>query len=164
MVEALKARRKKYPSTRWIFLSKEGKPDNHLLRKLKKIALRAGLNCGQCRTKVTVGKYDHKKEVEVSCATHPVCEHFYLHRFRETCATRWQEHGIPLRTVQAWLGHKNLETTQSYLGVTDSKKLRPQIDNTRSETDHTAGNFCVPSLVPPSLVSSVVMQGKESAV
>ena len=128
LVEALKARRKKYPSTRWIFLSKEGKPDNHLLRKLKKIALRAGLNCGQCRTKVTVGKYDHKKEVEVSCATHPVCEHFYLHRFRETCATRWQKHGIPLRTVQAWLGHKNLETTQSYLGVTDSKKLRPQID------------------------------------
>ena len=43
-------------------------------------------------------------------------------------ATRWQEHGIPLRTVQAWLGHKNLETTQRYLGVTDSGKLRGQID------------------------------------
>jgi hypothetical protein len=28
----------------------------------------------------------------VSCKTHPVYEHFYLHRFRKTCATRWQEH------------------------------------------------------------------------
>jgi integrase len=43
-------------------------------------------------------------------------------------ATRWQGHQIPLRTVQAWLGHKNLETTQRYLGVTDSGKLRGQID------------------------------------
>ena len=32
------------------------------------------------------------------------------------------------RTVQAWLGHKNLETTQKYLGVTGSGKLRGQID------------------------------------
>jgi len=128
LVEALKERKKKHSDTRWVFLNKEGRPDNHFLRKLKKIALRAGLNCGQCRTTLTVGKYNGKKSVEVSCKTHPVCEHFYLHRFRKTCATRWQEHGIPLRTVQAWLGHKNLETTQRYLGVTDSKKLRPQID------------------------------------
>jgi integrase/recombinase XerD len=128
LVEALKARRKKNPEARWIFVNEEGRPDNHFLRKLKKIALRAGLNCGQCRTTMTVGKYNHKKEIEVSCKTHPVCEHIYLHRFRKTCATRWQEHGIPLRTVQAWLGHKNLETTQRYLGVTDSKKLRSQID------------------------------------
>jgi integrase/recombinase XerD len=111
-----------------VFLNKEGKPDNHFLRKLKRIALHAGLNCGQCRTTMTVGKGKHKKEVGVSCKRHSVCEHIYLHRFRKTCATRWQEHGIPLRTVQAWLGHKNLETTQRYLGVTDSKKLRPQID------------------------------------
>jgi hypothetical protein len=31
-------------------------------------------------------------------------------------------------TAHAWLGHKNLETTQRYLGVTDSGKLRSQID------------------------------------
>ena len=30
-----------------------------------------------------------------------------------------------LRTMQAWLGHENLETTQRYLGVTASGKLRP---------------------------------------
>ena len=111
LVALLKSRRKNHPNDRWVFLNKDGKPDNHFLRKLKKIALHAGLNCGECRTTLTVGKYDHEKEVEVSCKTHPVCEHIYLHRFRKTCATRWQEHGIPLRTVQACLGHKNLETT-----------------------------------------------------
>jgi len=128
LVEALKARRKAHPHDRWIFLNEEGRPDNHFLRKLKRIALRAGLNCGQCKAGITFGKYDRKKQSEVTCKTHPVCEHFYLHRFRKTCATRWQEHGIPLRTVQAWLGHKNLETTQRYLGVTDTGRLRPQID------------------------------------
>ena len=128
LVEALRARRKKNPQARWVFVNQEGRPDNHFLRKLKRIALHAGLNCGQCRTTITMGKYDHKKLSEVTCRTHPVCEHIYLHRFRKTCATRWQEHGIPLRTVQAWLGHKDLETTQNYLGVTDSGKLRGQID------------------------------------
>ena len=128
LVDTLKARRKAHPTDRWIFMNKDGNPDNHFIRKLKRLALHAGLNCGQCKTTRIIGKYDRKKLVEVSCKTHPVCEHIYLHRFRKTCATRWQEHGIPLRTVQAWLGHKNLETTQRYLGVTDSGKLRPQID------------------------------------
>jgi len=86
------------------------------------------LNCGQCKTSVTLGKYDRKRQTEVTCKTQPVCEHIYLHRFRKTCATRWQEHGIPLRTIQVWLGHKHLETTQGYLGVTDISKLRGQID------------------------------------
>jgi integrase/recombinase XerD len=102
--------------------------DNHFLRKLKRIALRAGLNCGQCKTTINKGSYEHKRPVEVTCATDPVCEHWYLHRLRKTCATRWQENGIPVRTIQAWLGHKNLETTMLYLGVTDSDKLRGQID------------------------------------
>jgi len=33
-----------------------------------------------------------------------------------------------VRTIQAWLGHKNLETTMIYLGVTDSGKLRSNIN------------------------------------
>jgi integrase len=128
LVNALKARRKTHPTDRWLFVNERGEPDNHFLRKLKRIALHAGLNCGECRTTITLGKYDRKKQTEVTCKTQPVCEHIYLHRFRKTCATRWQEHGIPLRTIQDWLGHKNLETTQRYLGVTDSGKLRGQID------------------------------------
>ena len=38
------------------------------------------------------------------------------------------EHGVPIRTIQAYLGHKSLETTMLYLGVTDSSKLRSEIN------------------------------------
>ena len=78
---------------------------------------------------VTKGKYDRKCKVEVTCKTDPVCEPIYLHRLRKACATRWQEHGVPIRTIQAWLGHKNLETTMLYLGVNDTEKLGIQVDS-----------------------------------
>jgi site-specific recombinase XerD len=39
-----------------------------------------------------------------------------------------QKTGIPIRTIQNWLGHKSLETTMIYLGVTDSEKLRSNIN------------------------------------
>jgi integrase/recombinase XerD len=128
LIRELKERRDKHPHQRFIFLSKQGKPDNHFLRKLKKIALRAGLNCGQCKTTLTVGEYNGKKQVEVSCKTHPVCEHYILHRFRKTCATRWLQSGATFRDIQLLLGHKSLATTQKYLGATVSEKLRPIID------------------------------------
>ncbi len=119
LVELLKARKqntKNPPHPRWIFVNEEGRPDNHFLRKMKRIALHAGLNCGQCVTTVTKGKYDGKHEVEVTCETDPVCEHWYLHRMRKTCATRWMTAGVPIRNIQKWLGHKSLETTEKYLG------------------------------------------------
>jgi len=128
LIALLRARHKKAPHERWLFINEEGRPDNHFLRKLKRIAKRAGLNCGQCRTVITEGRYEKRKKVEVSCKDRPVCEHFYLHRFRKTCATRWHEAGIPIRTIQNWLGHKSLETTMIYLGVTDSEKLRSNIN------------------------------------
>ena len=128
LVALLKARRKKPAHDRWIFVNEEGRPDNHFLRKLKSIAKRAGLNCGQCRTTITEGRYDKKKRIEVSCKDRPVCEHFYLHRFRKTCATRWHEASIPVRTIQYWLGHKNLETTMLYLGITSNEALRSHIN------------------------------------
>jgi integrase/recombinase XerD len=128
LLTMLREAKKKPTHPGWIFVNDDGRPDNHLLRKLKRIALRAGLNCGHCKSIVTKGKGDNKREVEVSCKTDPVCEHWYLHRLRKTCATRWQENGIPVRTIQTWLAHKNLETTMLYLGVTDVEKLRGEID------------------------------------
>jgi integrase len=128
LVASLKARRKKMPGERWVFVNEAGLPDNHFLRKLKRIALRAGINCGQCKTTVTKGKYNSKKLVEVTCATDPVCEHVYLHRLRKTCATRWSEAEIPIRKIQYWLGHKSLETTQLYLGTGDSEKDQSKVD------------------------------------
>lgn len=129
LVKMLKTRREKMSNSRWVFMNEKGDgPTNHFLRKIKKIALRAGINCGHCKTTIVKGKYKWRKPVTVTCKTDPVCEHIYLHRFRKTCATRWMDAGIPIRSIQEWLGHKDLEVTATYLGVGNSAKMRPQIN------------------------------------
>jgi integrase len=70
-----------------------------------------------------------KRDVKKSCLTHPVCEKHYLHRLRKTRATFWHdEQHVSSRTIQYWLGHKNLETTEKYLGITPTAKLRAEIN------------------------------------
>jgi len=128
LVDALRERYKKRPHDRWIFVSESGKPEGHFLRKLKTLALRAGLNCGRCRTILSKGSYDHKATAQVTCKTNNICEQWKLHRFRKTRATRWMENGIPIRNIQKWLGHRSLETTMVYLGLTGVEELRSKID------------------------------------
>lgn len=128
LVNLLRERRKANPNARWIFVNEDGRPDNHFLRKLKRIALRAGVNCGHCKTSVTKGKYHTKKTVQVTCKTDPVCEHIFLHRLRKTCASNWERAGVPIRTIQYMLGHKSLETTMKYLGITGMDQIGDKID------------------------------------
>jgi integrase/recombinase XerD len=122
-------KRSKNNNRRWIFANDGDQPETHFLRKFKAIALRAGLNCGRCRTTLV----KDGKPVEVSCRTQPVCEQWYLHRLRKTAATRWSEISIPVRSIQVWLGHKSLEVTQKYLGDIGVKALRKQIDQAHGD-------------------------------
>jgi integrase len=78
-------------------------PNAHLLEMGKKIALRAGLNCGSCETK------------KGRCATRPCCAGFFLHKWRHTFATKLLQSGVDIRSLQLLLGHKNLSTTERYL-------------------------------------------------
>jgi integrase/recombinase XerD len=127
LVEVLKQRKKHAPYPRWIFANGGGKPEGHFLEKLKRIALRAKSNCGNCTAPWTEGRYPTRK-ITVTCKTHPVCQHHYLHRLRKTCASNWEASGIPVRTIQYMLGHKSLETTQKYLGITNLDSLTDKID------------------------------------
>lgn len=129
LIDLLKERRKNHPDVRWIFAGESDAPGNHFLRRLKQIAKRAGINCGQCKTTISKWKRGKKHMINVSCKTGPHCDKIYLHRFRKTAATRWMESGVPIRTVQHYLGHKNLEVTARYLGVTNSEELRDRINN-----------------------------------
>lgn len=113
LIELLIARRKKYPHNRLIFASDDGKANGHFLRTVKKLALRAGMNCGCCYSKG--GK---------CCATHPVCAQIGLHRFRKTFATMHHQAGVPVDTIRRWLRHSDLATTQAYLAGSDDKSLR----------------------------------------
>jgi integrase len=94
-----------------LIFGKDGKPDGHLLRRLKTVAWKNGLNCGKCK-----GTVDGK---EVSCADAPVCEKWILHRFRKNFATDRHQAGASARQIQKWLGHSSLETTLRYLAVGD---------------------------------------------
>ena len=51
-------------------------------------------------------------------------EHFTMHSFRATFATRCIENGMDFKTLQELLGHKNFNLTMSLYGhaLTDTKK------------------------------------------
>lgn len=76
----------------YVFPAARGGREQHLLRRLKRVAKRAG----------------------VEGAT--------LHRFRHTYATRLLEQGVDVVTVQRLLGHSDLETTQRYLNPDVERK------------------------------------------
>ena len=94
-----------------LIFGKHGQPDGHLIRRLKMVAFKGGLNCGKCQG-IQNGK-------PVSCADAPCCEHWILHRFRKNFATDRHENGASARQIQKWLGHSSLETTLRYLATMD---------------------------------------------
>lgn len=124
LLNALEARKQANPRNRFIFPAKNGQPDGHMLRTLKKVALRAGLNCGHCENKS--GE---------SCSKRPVCGNVTLHSFRRTFATMHFESGVRAHTLQRWLGHSDLETTLRYLAVADvrSEAVRTKVESTFGE-------------------------------
>jgi integrase len=130
MLRELKKRSENPAHPRWIFINGDNNPESHFLDKFKRIALKAGVNCGHCRASRNIGP--KKTATEVTCKTHPVCEKMYLHRLRKTTATAWHESHVPVRTIQGWLGHSSLEITQMYLGETPSHELRREVNATRS--------------------------------
>jgi integrase/recombinase XerD len=85
-----------------VFSTESGRPDTHMLRALKRDATRVGLNA-------------HR---------------FRLHKFRSTFATMHLAAGVDLRTVQAWLGHTNLESTIRYLKPARSAAMREKVNAT----------------------------------
>jgi integrase/recombinase XerD len=51
-----------------------------------------------------------------------------LHKFRATFATKWLWANVDLRTVQLWLGHKDLESTMRYLKPSRSQQTRDKVN------------------------------------
>jgi integrase/recombinase XerD len=117
LVEILRARRKRYPTGRLIFPGPNEKPHGHLLRTIKELGLRAGVNCGYCINKQGL-----------SCSTHPVCREVILHKLRKTYASKLSREGVPVRTIQRWLRHSDLSTTLAYLADEDDDGLRGMVN------------------------------------
>jgi integrase/recombinase XerD len=109
--------RKGAQSSQLVFPNSRGNPDSENDMIVKKVAERARLNCGQCETK-------HGNR----CASGPHCQHFFLHKFRQTFATEHLRHGIDIRTLQAWLGHRDIKSTMVYLKGVQSKDALARVN------------------------------------
>jgi integrase/recombinase XerD len=55
---------------------------------------------------------------------------FWLHKFRATFATMHLQAGVDLRTMQSWMGHKDLESTMRYLKPARGKSVREKVNAT----------------------------------
>jgi integrase len=103
-----------------LFPTSGGKPDKKFENKLKRIAHRAGLNCGHCES-----RYGNK------CAEGPHCGKWFLHKFRHTFATASLESGVSIRTLQEWLGHSDLASTMVYLKFVGRKDIHKLLDSSQ---------------------------------
>jgi integrase/recombinase XerD len=110
LIDALKTYVVMVPQRRLIFVNTEGNAEGHFLYKCKQIAFEAGLNCGYCVNKKLL-----------SCASHPVCSKWSLHKFRRTYATLNLLAGMPITVLQNYIGHSDLETLNRYLAHVSAK-------------------------------------------
>ena len=122
---ALIAALKKYKGTKkllpdaLVFPNEKGRPDKRHEFKLKRVAFHAKMNCGQC-----VSKHGNK------CSEGPYCSKFFLHKFRHTFATRnLQDHVCDIKTLQNWMGHKDLASTMVYLKAVRNKDVIARVNS-----------------------------------
>ena len=101
-----------------LFPTAGGLPNYHFLDLCKKIAFRAELNCGNC------------EKGDRSCADSACCDSWYLHKFRSTFATMHLQAGVDIRTVQQWMGHKDIASTMRYLKPARGKGILEKVNTT----------------------------------
>jgi integrase len=113
LIEDLKKWRTKHPSSTLVLPTKNAKPNTKLLRQLKRLAKRAGLNCDVCR----------------GCkSTNKECQRWTLHKFRRSFCTGLLRAGVDLETVREYAGHSDLETTMRYLAPATSKETQATVN------------------------------------
>jgi integrase len=114
LLQELEQWKKLHPKQELILATKKGNPNRKLLRMLKRLAKAAELNCGHCD-----GCKSRNRE----------CQEFELHKLRRTFITGALRAGFDLRTVQAWAGHKDIESTMRYLRPAAAKDIQEKLNN-----------------------------------
>lgn len=103
----------KKTDNRLVFGTKQGKPNTKMLRTLKRLVHRAGLNCKVCR----------------ACRERNECELWFLHKFRATYATKLLRSGLDIKSVQVLLGHADMESTLRYLRAAEGKEMQAAVNS-----------------------------------
>ena len=108
-----------------LFPSSSGWPDGAMLEKLKAVAWRGKLNCSHCDN-------THKLKggsVKINrCSSGPYCGRWFLHKFRHTYATRHLQDGIDIRTLQQWMGHRDIASTMVYLKGVRNRDIQARLN------------------------------------
>ena len=113
LLKEIKARRAAHPNDRLVLPTVKGKPDTKMLRTLKRLAKRDGLNCGHCK----------------GCASDlQECGYWTLHRFRRSYLTTLLRNRVDIRTAQAFAGHADLASTMRYLAPASADETRAAIE------------------------------------
>jgi integrase len=95
-----------------------------MLEKLKALAFRAKLNCRHCSVS---HKLENGSIRTNRCSDGPYCSRWFLHKFRHTFATRNLQDGIDIRTLQQWMGHRDIASTMVYLKGVRNKDIQARI-------------------------------------
>ena len=104
LIDELRQRRQAHSTHIYVL----GHTRTNLLDSLKRIAFKAGLNCGQCTTKT-----GH------SCADQPVCHKFTVQKLRRSYITHLHEGGTSINTLRTLLGHTSAAPVMRYLAHPD---------------------------------------------
>lgn len=153
LLEKLRRYREQHPQERFLFPTKNQRPDTTILKKLQRAIRRAGLNCGvcdrclspcgycrwcrcgkckNCRAEVNRNLYHRRVCLNPQPGNKPcteiVCRKWNLHRFRHTFATTALRKGVDIGMVQDLLGHASLATTQKYMSVATGDETRTAIN------------------------------------
>jgi integrase len=115
LVSQMEAFRAGNPKRVLVAGTKSDSPNGKLLRTLKRLVNRAGLQCGSCE----------------GCREQDECGQWYLHKFRSTYITRLLRAGIDVRTIMRLSGHSDLETILQYLRPADNEETQKVINGIR---------------------------------
>ena len=113
LLAELKSWQRLNPKPGLLLSTNRGYPNRKLLRTLKRLAKREGLNCNRCE-----GCNSKLGE----------CQEWTLHKFRRTYCTTLLRSGLDLRTVQAYMGHADLASTMRYLRPASSAEAQARIN------------------------------------
>jgi integrase len=120
LLEMLDKYRVDYPAQSPLIFGKDerggkpgDKPDGHMLRTLKNLVLRLGLNCKAC---------------EGCLGTSGECEEWYLHKFRATYCTQMWRQTHDIIAVMKMMGHANVETTMSYIRPAEGEIVQSAVN------------------------------------
>lgn len=115
LVKDLKSWKAARPKAQFVLGTGTDRPNTKLLRGLKRLVYRAGLNCGTCD----------------GCVARNECRKWNLHAFRRSYATSLSRAGIDARTIMALMGHADIETTMRYLAAMTPETAQPLINKVK---------------------------------